>query len=737
MDIKDLHITINRSKKVKNLNLYVLPPDGRVEVSAPEDIDDSDIRAFVISKWTMIKAKQREMLAVARQNRRTYETGESHYFFGYRYRLRVEEQTGVPHSVRVDGQDLVMTVRPGTAERNRGELLWEFYRTELKEVLTAMVAAKMKEYGEEDVTWEIKRMRTEWGSCMINRRHLLFNLELARLSLDSIEYIVVHELTHLQEKNHTDKFRALMDKRFPHWENVQKEMNSFVSTDYPYTPDWIAEVSRMASVANESTIANLSVTRAFLAVCQHSGVKDENFILTTENKQLEEQFAAVCPLTDITLSVAIGYCYDTEFYINLGDNLAIKSIWVSALSDSEYLQKVVKHTDAALHRLEEEYKKSASTVEVIDDDDTDHKDARYTRDGKELIRVPKNVKEFEIPNGVRIIRSGAFANCKELHSVSIPPSVIRIETGAFRNCASLNTLNVPLTVMKVGVEAFKNSGLDAQYVADIYLQQGYYTPAVIDSLPSNNVFVYAGKEDKEIAKEQFGSSNEKRLGRNGQSYALATGVSYEEYETSVSQFIAYAKDNENLRFVVRESAFANGEDLNQIIEFWAEAYNLDNVILPYKYYQLIDEYVNCKVRIDSVAKYRFGGVINFSYVVNAISVSQDQKENERIQKAITSYNLENAKEMLLPLCKRYNTGMSIHPNAGLYIGEDDQYYDEGSFEVRIIGVRSEQLKRIATEICSIFVQESVLVRDEVKNEIYFLYSPVMNVGKHPALAKKK
>ena len=164
---------------------------------------------------------------------------------------------------------------------------------------------------------------------------------------------------------------------------------------------------------------------------------------------------------------------------------------------------------------------------------------------------------------------------------------------------------------------------------------------------------------------------------------------------------------------------------------------MDNVILPYKFYQLIDEYVNCKVRIDSVAKYRFGGVINFSYVVNAISISKDEKENERIQKAITTYNQENAKEMLLPLCKRYNTGMSIHPNAGLYIGEDDQYYDEGSFEVRIIGVRSEQLKRIATEICSIFVQESVLVRDEVKNEIYFLYSPVMNVGKHPALTGKK
>lgn len=735
MDIKDLHITIERKKRVKNLNLSVLPPDGRVVVSAPEDLDDSDIRAYIINKWTWIKSKQREVAKVQRQNRRTYETGESHYFLGYRYRLRINEQTVVAHSVIIDGQDMVMTVHPGTAEKNRGELLWEFYRAQLKEILTTMVAEKMKEYGEENVTWEIKRMRTEWGSCMSNRRHLLFNLELARLPLSSIEYIVVHELTHLQEKNHTEKFRELMNKRFPGWEAEQKKMNEFVSTDYAYTPNWIKEITRLASVANEGTIANLSVTRAFLAICQLHGVENKDFLLVADDKLLSQQFAALCPLADVTLSVALGYCHDTEFYISLGDQLAIKSIWVSALADTEFLQKVIQHADAVLGRLVEEYKKSASTVEVIEDD-PEQVEAQYSRDKKELIRVPRSLTEFEIPNGVRVIRSGAFANCKQLVSVTIPPSVVRIETGAFRNCVSLKTLEVPHTVMKVGVEAFKNSGLDAQYVADIYLYQGYFTPTVIDKLLPNNVFVYAGNEDKEIAKELFDSTNEKRLGRNGQSYAIAAGSNDSEYESDIVRFIDYARENENLRFVVQESVFANSENIEQVIEVWADAYNMDNVILPYKYYKVIDEYVNCKVRIDSIAKYRFGGVINFSYVVNAITVSPDSDENERIQKAITDYNQEHAKEMLLPLCKRYNTGMSIHPNAGLYIGEDDQYYDEGSYEVRIIGVRSEQLKRIAIEICSIFVQESVLVRDEVKNEIYFLYSPVMNIVNHPALKKK-
>lgn len=737
MDIKDLHITIKRSKRVKNLNLSVLPPDGRIEVSAPEDLDDSDIRAYIINKWAWVKSKQREVAQVARQNRRTYETGESHYFLGNRYRLRIEEQTSVAHSIRISGQDMIMTIHPGTAEKNRGELLWEFYRTQLKEVLTPMVAEKMTEYGEENVTWEIKRMRTEWGSCLSNRRHLLFNLELARLPISSIEYIVVHELTHLVEQNHTERFVSLMDKRYPNWRREQQQMNSFVATDYAYTPDWIAEITRMGSVANEGTIANLCVARSFLAICQLQGAGKVDYVLDAGNNALSAQFTSLCPLTDIPLSVALGFCHDTEFYINLGNQLAIKAIWVSALSDTEFLQKVILHADRVLNNLVETYKKSASTVEIIDDDDSEAAEAHYSRDKKELVRVPRSVKEFAIPDGVRVIRSGAFANCKELVSVTIPPSVVRIETGAFRNCVSLCSLEVPPTVMKVGVDAFKNSSLDAQYVSDIYLNQGYFTPLVIESLLPNNVFVYGGKDDKEIAKECFGSSNEKRFGRNGQSYAFDTAVAIEKYETAVSEFLSYARQNANLRFVVRESAFLVESATDQVIECWIEAYKMDNVILPYKYYMLIDEYINQKVRIDSVAKYRFGGVINFSYVVNAISVSSDKAENERIQKAVTDYNQEHAKEMLLPLCKRYNTGMSIHPNAGLYIGEDDQFYDEGSFEVRIIGVRSEQLKRIAAEICSIFIQESVLVRDEIKNEIYFLYSPVMNVCKHPALTKNK
>lgn len=736
MDIKDVHINITRKDNVKHINLKVCPPDGRVEVTAPSDTEDSDIRAFVISKWTWIKGKQREIGEFERQTEREYEGSETHYFLGERYRLEVIEKTGVPHSIEIDGEWIRMTVHPGTSVKNRGELLWEFYRIRLKEILTEMVANKAAEYGEDNVTWEIKRMRTEWGSCMIKRRHLLFNLELARLPIKCIEFIVIHELTHLQEKYHNKHFEELMDMRMPMWRSVRQDLNSIPATKYEYTPNWKGEITRIADVVNERSIVNMSMVLSVLTLCQLGEVEVEDYFLSPENESLVKQYKAICPLSQLSFEEALKLCGDTEFYKRTDSEIRIKELWIKALlDDPEFLQEVIKHGQKKLESLVKEYQKGAAVVapiEDFDDVDSDEPQAKYSRDKKTLIRVSSKVKTFIIPEGTRVIGYSAFAGCKELVEVIIPNSVVRIEPGAFAGCKALEDLNVPLTVMKVGVDAFKDTGLDADFIDSVYRDQGYYTPAVIEFLPANNVMVYAGKEDKKLAEEVLKAKPKKTFGRNGQSYSIPSECSWDEYSDSIAEFLSYAKDNANLRFVVRESVY-EGKDLVQVSELFEDSYKQDNIILPYELYQVVDELVNRKIMIDPVAKYKFGGVINFSYVVNALKISSDPKENEELQKKVTDYNQEHAKQMLLPLCKRYNTGMSIHPNAGLYIGEDDQFYDEGSFEVRIIGVRSTQLKRIAEEICSMFIQESVLVRDEVQKSIYFLYAPIINVKQHPAL----
>jgi predicted metal-dependent hydrolase len=349
MEIKDVHISISRKANVKHINLKVCPPDGRVEVSAPADTDDSDIRAFVISKWAWIKGKRREISETMRQTQREYEGSETHYFLGQRYRLEIIEKTAVPHSVVINGDWIKMTVHPGTSPKNKGELLWEFYRAELKNILTDLVATKAAEYGEENVTWEIKRMRTEWGSCMAKRRHLLFNLELARLPMKCIEFVVVHELTHLQEKYHNKHFEELMDQRLPMWRGIRQDINSIPATKYEYTPDWKGEITRIADVVSERSIANMSVVLSVLALCQLGEVPAGDFALKAENNSLARQFKTLCPLSQLTFEDALPLCGDAEFYKCTDTGICIKDIWIKALlDDSEFLQEVLKHCQKKL-----------------------------------------------------------------------------------------------------------------------------------------------------------------------------------------------------------------------------------------------------------------------------------------------------------------------------------------------------------------------------------------------------
>ena len=146
MDIKDVHINITRKANVKNINLKVCPPDGRVEVTASTDTDDSDVRAFIISKWTWIKGKQREINECERQTSREYEGSETHYFLGERYRLEVIEKTVVPHTVEIVGGWIKMTVHPGTSVKNRGELrekLWDFYKNKHKISLFVIIVTDL------------------------------------------------------------------------------------------------------------------------------------------------------------------------------------------------------------------------------------------------------------------------------------------------------------------------------------------------------------------------------------------------------------------------------------------------------------------------------------------------------------------------------------------------------------------------------------------------------------------
>lgn len=204
-------------KDIKNVHLAVYPPNGRVRVAVPLHVTDDNVRLAVINKLGWIKKQQAAFLAQSRQSQREMVTGESHYVWGQRYLLDVVERAG-RHEVAIkNNTHLTLTVNPGTTRDNRELALNEWYRAELKQRVPAFLAKWEPIIGVNVAKWGVKKMKTKWGSCHIAERRIWLNLELAKKPMECLEYILVHELVHLLERQHNEAFRAHMDRFLPHW----------------------------------------------------------------------------------------------------------------------------------------------------------------------------------------------------------------------------------------------------------------------------------------------------------------------------------------------------------------------------------------------------------------------------------------------------------------------------------------------------------------------------------------
>ena len=224
--IGGIDIRIER-KTIKNLHVGVYPPYGRVRIAAPYYMDDEAVRLAVISRLAWIKRQIRSFQEQRRESKREMVSGESHYFLGRRYLLEVSYGS-FKHGVILKHSTMELRVKPGTTLENRYKVLQEWYRSELQSIVRRFVDKWEKTIGIRLNGWQIKRMKTKWGSCNIEKKKILLNLHLARVPVECIEYIVVHEMVHLLQRHHNDAFRIYMDRFLPEWESCRATLNQFI-----------------------------------------------------------------------------------------------------------------------------------------------------------------------------------------------------------------------------------------------------------------------------------------------------------------------------------------------------------------------------------------------------------------------------------------------------------------------------------------------------------------------------
>lgn len=223
-------------KDIKNLHLGVYPPNGRVRVAAPLRVRDDAVRLAIVGKLGWIKKQQAKFAAQPRQSKRDMVSGESHYFLGRRFRLRVVEHRTLGTVVLRSRGVLELRVRPDTDAKGRERVLQHWYRQQLRTLVPPLLTRWEATIGVEAAAWRIKRMKTKWGACTTGARRIWFNLELAKKPVQCLEYIVVHELVHLIERHHNDRFIALMDRHLPRWRQYRHQLDAapLAHSDWAY-----------------------------------------------------------------------------------------------------------------------------------------------------------------------------------------------------------------------------------------------------------------------------------------------------------------------------------------------------------------------------------------------------------------------------------------------------------------------------------------------------------------------
>lgn len=216
ISVSGLAVQIVR-KDIKNLHLGVYPPNGRVRVAAPLTLTDDAVRLAVISRLGWIKRQRAKFEGQPRQSEREMVTGESHYFLGQRYRLNVIEHHGAGKVVLPNKSTMALYVRPGAGPVQRKQVLLRWYREQLKTLIPPLLEKWQTTLEVQVADWGVKKMKTKWGACTVEARRIWLNLELAKKPVQCLEYIVVHELTHLLERYHNERFTTLIEQHLPTW----------------------------------------------------------------------------------------------------------------------------------------------------------------------------------------------------------------------------------------------------------------------------------------------------------------------------------------------------------------------------------------------------------------------------------------------------------------------------------------------------------------------------------------
>ena len=221
--IGEIAIALTR-KDVKHVHLSVHPPSGRVTLVAPKGTRPEVARAYAVSKLGWIRDQQAKLREQARETPRQFVERESHYLWGRRYLLSVREEEAKP-AIRLGHRNITLTVRPGSSRAKREAVVHEWHKSLLHDAVPELIRRWEPKLGVEVADYFLQCMKTKWGGCNPRAGHIRLNTELVKKPADLLEYVVVHEMLHLIEPTHSERFVTLLSRHYPAWRDARAELN--------------------------------------------------------------------------------------------------------------------------------------------------------------------------------------------------------------------------------------------------------------------------------------------------------------------------------------------------------------------------------------------------------------------------------------------------------------------------------------------------------------------------------
>ena len=223
--LNNIEIQVTK-KKIRNLHLSVMAPNGIVKISAPLEVSDDAIIAFASSRLSWIKAQIATFKKQERESKREYVSGESFYLFGKSYLLNTIQAN--KNKLEISNDRIIFSLKKDVTNQKKANFVANWYRKQLRKELKKLLEIWQAKTYLIPASWQIKNMKTKWGSCTKNKAKLWFNLQLAKKPIECIEYVVLHELIHLKVEKHNNEFKNLMHQYMPDWQERKARLNNFI-----------------------------------------------------------------------------------------------------------------------------------------------------------------------------------------------------------------------------------------------------------------------------------------------------------------------------------------------------------------------------------------------------------------------------------------------------------------------------------------------------------------------------